>query len=72
MEEFILKERETKEKIAEVLNTSGLPAVTIKSILKEFLEASIVAEQQEFEKAIRNKEEKEKQKNKEDKSSEKK
>ncbi len=70
MEDFILRERETKDKIADVINASGLPALTLKSILKEFLEATLVVEQQQYEQAMKNKIEKEK--SKEDKSSEKK
>lgn len=61
MEEFILKERETKEKIMTAINQSNLPAVTVKAILKEFLEQIIVLEQQQYQQALNNKEMKEKE-----------
>ncbi len=48
MEEFIVKERETRDNLADILNNSRLPAVTLKAILKGALEAVIVKEEQEF------------------------
>lgn len=51
MEEVILKERETREKIAEVLNNSKIPAMCLKTILKDFLEVTEVLEQQQYQQA---------------------
>lgn len=62
MEEIILRERETKEKIMNAINESQLPAVLLKSILKEFLEQIVVLEQKQYEKAVEIKINKEKAK----------
>ena len=51
MEELIIKEREFKEKIVQVINESGLSAFIIKPILKELLEQVMVLEQQQYEQA---------------------
>lgn len=48
MEEFIVKERETRDSIINILNNSRLPAVTLKAILKEAIEVVFIKEQQEF------------------------
>lgn len=60
MDEVILKEREVKEKIVETINTSGLPAFMLKTILKDLFEQLNVIEQQQYEEAIKNKEKKNK------------
>lgn len=52
MEDFILKERETKEKIIKAINESNLPALTIKAMLKEFLEQVVLLEKQQYEQAL--------------------
>lgn len=60
MDEVILKEREVKEKIVETINSSGLPAFMLKTILKDLFEQLNVIEQQQYEEAIKNKEKKKK------------
>ena len=63
MEELIIKEREFKQKIVQVINESGLSAFIIKPVLKELLEQVMVLEQQQYQKAqnfMNEKEEKEK------------
>lgn len=57
MEELILKEREFKEKIVEVINNSNLPAFIIKPTLKDLLGQIELLEQQ-YQKAVNSKEEK--------------
>lgn len=59
MEDFILKEREFKEKIVEVINNSDLPAFIIKPTLKELLGQITLLEQQQYQEALKQKEEKE-------------
>lgn len=54
MDELIIKEREFKEKLVQVINESGLPAFTIKHILKEMVEQVSVLEQQQYEIACAN------------------
>lgn len=51
MEEFIIREREAREKIVEIVRNSKLPAVTLKSIFKDFLNEANIAEQQEYQRA---------------------
>lgn len=51
MEELIVKEREFREKLAQVVNESGLSAFIIKPILKELFEQVMVLEQQQYEQA---------------------
>lgn len=57
MEELILKEREFKENIVQVVNNSKLPAFIIKPILKELFEQVNVLEEQQYKKAIESTEE---------------
>ena len=64
MEELIVKEREFKEKLVQVINESQLPAFVIKPILKEMFEQVSVLEQQQYEIACANKEKKEKEEKK--------
>lgn len=54
MEELILKEREFKENIVQVVNNSKLPAFIIKPILKDLFEQVNVLEEQQYKKAIEN------------------
>lgn len=58
MDELIIKEREFKEKLVQVINESGLPAFIIKPILKEIFEQASVLEQQQYETACANKDKK--------------
>lgn len=59
MEEIILRERELREKIVEVVNSSKLPAIIIKPVLKEVLEQVLISEQQQYQQALKSKEVKE-------------
>ncbi len=63
MEELIIKEREFKEKIVETINNSNLPAFIIQPILKELLGQVELLEQEQYKKALKQKEEKETKKN---------
>ena len=67
MDELILKERETREKVVELINNSGLPAVMLKPIFKEMYDQISNAEVQQYNQALANKEEKEKKSKKEEK-----
>ena len=49
MEELIIKEREFRNKIVELINTSGLPAFILKPIIKEVYDQLIILEQQQYE-----------------------
>lgn len=60
MDELILKERETREKVVELINNSGLPAVMLKPIFKEMYDQISNIEVQQYNQALANKEEKEK------------
>lgn len=48
MEELILKEREVKENIVQIINTSGLPAIVIKPVLQDILRQVELVEQKEY------------------------
>ena len=66
MEELILKERETKQKLVDLINTSGLPAFILKPILKEMLEQLNIVEEAQYNQAQElkaKKEEKEEEEN---------
>lgn len=63
MDELIIKEREFKEKMVQVINESGLPACIIKPTLKEMFEQASVLEQQQYETACANKDKKEEEEN---------
>ena len=63
MNEIILKEREVKEKIVEIINGSELPALILKSMIKDILEQLEKLEQQQYEiakESVNNKEKEEK------------
>ena len=64
MEELIIKEREFKEKMVELINNSSLPAFIIKPTLKELLGQVDLVEQQQYKEALKQKQEKEKDKTK--------
>ena len=49
MDELIIKEREFKEKLVQLINESQLPAFVIKPMLKEMFEQVNVLEQQQYE-----------------------
>lgn len=60
MEEVILKEREVREKVVEIINNSGLPAFMLKPIIKDLYDQLEVVEQQQYAEALKNKEKKSK------------
>ncbi len=62
MEEIILKERETRENIVDVVNKSNLPAFILKNIIKDLYEQINQIEQQQYTEALKNKEDKKKAK----------
>lgn len=51
MDELILKEREFKENIVQMINSSGMPAFILKSIIKELFEQLNLLEQKQYEEA---------------------
>ena len=61
MEEIILKKREFEEKLVELINESNLPAFILKPIIKDMFEQLNILEQQQYELAQKNKEEKDKE-----------
>ena len=61
MEELIVKERETRDNIAQVINNSNLPAFILKPMIKELYEQLVILEQRQLEEAKRVKEQKEKE-----------
>ena len=63
MEEIILKERETKEKLVDVINQSNLPAFILKPMLKDLFEQINQLEEQQYQEAVKIKNEKENKKN---------
>ena len=62
MEEIIMKERETKEKIVDVINQSNLPAFILKPMIKDLFEQISQLEEQQYQEALKLKEEKKKKK----------
>lgn len=60
MDEVILKEREVREKIVEIINNSGLPAFMLKTIIKDLYGQLEAIEQQQYAEALKNKEKKSK------------
>lgn len=56
MDELILKEREFKENIVQMINTSGMPAFIVKPIIRELFEQLNLLEQKQYEDACINKE----------------
>lgn len=67
MEDLILQERETREKLVEVINNSKLPAILLKPMLEELLSQVSALEEQQYKMA---KETKEKEENKKKKKGE--
>lgn len=56
MEELILKERETKDTLIEIINKSGLPAFILKPILQDMITQLNIIEVSQYEEAKKNKE----------------
>lgn len=53
MNELIVKNRDVKENIINIINTSGLPAFILKSIIKDIYEQIDGFEKQEYENALK-------------------
>lgn len=53
MEELIIRNREFKENVIQVINKAQLPAFIVRSILKELIEQVSLLEQQQYEEAQR-------------------
>ena len=54
MEELIIKDREFKEKLTQLINESGLPAFILKPTFKEIFEQLNLLEQQQYQQSIGN------------------
>lgn len=66
MEEIILRERELRDTIVQIINKANLPAFIIKPIIKELYEQIIMLEDKQYELAqekVHNMEEKEEKEN---------
>jgi hypothetical protein len=59
MEDLIIKERETKEKIVNIINEAQLPAFILKPIIKELYEQLNIWEEQQYRIATENRNNKE-------------
>jgi len=57
MNDLILREKEIRQKIVNIINNSGLPAILVKPMLKDFLEQVEVLEQKQYQEALRKKDE---------------
>lgn len=64
MEDIIIKEREFKEKLVQLINESQLPALILKPILREMFEQVSILEQQQYKQICANRKEKEEKKEK--------
>lgn len=51
MEELIIKERETREKLVELVNNSQLPAILLKPMFKDMLEQLNIIEETQYNQA---------------------
>lgn len=58
MEDIIIKERDFRKQLAEIFNNSKIPAIILKPIVKELLEQICLLEQQQYEEALKTKEQK--------------
>lgn len=56
MEELIIRERETREKLVQLINNSQLPAILIKPMLEEMLNQIITLSEEQYKLAVKNKE----------------
>lgn len=59
MEELIIREQETREKIVQVLNEANLPACMLEPILKEMYEQVSKLKDEQYKNALINKEQRE-------------
>ena len=51
MDELILKEREIKEKIVDIINGSGIPALVLKPMIRDLFEQLNNLEEQQYQEA---------------------
>lgn len=58
MEELILKDREVKQRLVEVINDSNLPAFILKPIIKEIYEQLNNLTEQQYQEALKSKQNK--------------
>ena len=52
--DLIILERQTKEKLAEVINASGLPAFVLKAMMQDFFNQLNILEEQQYQEAMGN------------------
>lgn len=50
--DLIIAERQTKEKIAEIINKSELPAFVLKAMMQDFFNQLNIIEQQQYQEAM--------------------
>ena len=67
MEELIVKEQETREKLVAVINESNLPAFVLEPIVKDLFEQISKLKAEQYETALQHKEEKKAKEEKENK-----
>ena len=65
MEELIIKEQETREKLVQILNDSKLPACMLEPILKDFYNQIVKEKEQQYQQAKANQEQKKEKKREE-------
>lgn len=65
--DLIILERQTKEKIAEIINTSNLPAFVLKSMMQDFFNQLNIIGEKQYQEAIGNTSIEEKEETKEEK-----
>ncbi len=68
--DLIILERQTKEKIAEIINTSNLPAFVLKSMMQDFFNQLNIIGEKQYQEAIGNTSIEEKEETKEEKAEE--
>lgn len=68
--DLIILERQTKEKIAEIINTSNLPAFVLKSMMQDFFNQLNIIGEKQYQEAIGNTSIEEEKETKEEKTEE--
>lgn len=63
MDELLIREQELRKNIADLLNSCGLPAFVVESVLKDVLQEVTLIKKQQYEEALKNVEKKKKEKN---------
>lgn len=67
MDEIIIKEHETREKLVQIINSSNLPAFILESIIKDIYTEINKIKEEQYNNAILNKKQKELESDKDDK-----